>query len=52
MEGTTLNRLFRDWLAQYVAQDAAGDRYDELMDSLGHIRSGGPFTRDETNERG
>jgi len=52
MDGTTLNRLFRDWLEQYVAQDAAGERYDELMGRLGHIRSGGPFTRDEMNERG
>ena len=50
-ERTTLNALFRDWLKRYVQQERAGERFDELMCRLAHVRSGGPYTRDELNER-
>jgi hypothetical protein len=50
---TTLNAAFREWLAQFAASDgeAAAMRYRELMKDLRHIHSGGPYTRDEMNER-
>jgi hypothetical protein len=47
----TLNDAFRDWLQQYVAQGGGGTAVDALMRRLKHIRSGGPFSRDEMNER-
>jgi hypothetical protein len=48
---TSLNAVFRDWLAAYVAEPAAAQRYREVMGRLGHIRSHGPYTREEMNER-
>jgi hypothetical protein len=48
---TTLNQLFRDWLAELAAERPRRDRYEELMRSLSHVRSGGRFTRDEMNAR-
>jgi len=48
---TTLNELFRVWLARYVARPAAADQYEALMARLGHVKAGGKFTREEMNER-
>jgi hypothetical protein len=48
---TTLNQMFRDWLAELTAERPRPDRYEELMRRLEHARSGGPFTRDEMNDR-
>ena len=48
---TTLNRLFRDWLADLTSGRSRGDRYRELMRQLDGARSGGRFTRDEMNAR-
>jgi hypothetical protein len=48
---TTLNQAFRDWLEQYAAQEGQGAAIDALMQRLRHVKSGGPFTRDEMNER-
>lgn len=50
-EKTTLNQLFREWLARYVAQAEAPKRYDALMEKFGHIQAGGTFSREEMNER-
>lgn len=50
-EHTTLNELFRQWLAQYVQQPAAADQYGELMDRLAHVAAGRKFSREEMNER-
>jgi hypothetical protein len=47
----TLNLAFREWLEQYAAQAGAGAAVDALMRRLKHIRSAGPYTRDEMNER-
>lgn len=47
----TLNVAFREWLEQYAAQPGAGAAVDALMRRLKHIRSAGPYTRDEMNER-
>jgi hypothetical protein len=51
LENTSLNELFRGWLARYVAQPGAADRYVKLMEQLRHVQAGDSFTRDEMNER-
>jgi hypothetical protein len=48
---TTLNAAFRDWLAQYAAQSGRGEAFESLMRRLRHVKSSGPYTRDEMNER-
>ncbi len=48
---TTLNELFRAWLAHYVAQPAAADQYEAFMRRLAHVKAGSKFTREEMNER-
>ena len=48
---TTLNVAFREWLQQYATQAGGGAAVDALMRRMKHIRSGGPYTRDEMNER-
>ena len=50
-EKTTLNALFRQWLARYVGQDRAAGEYQALMERLSHVQAGRSFTRDELNER-
>ena len=50
-QNTTLNALFRDWLARFVGTESAGRDYLELMKQLSYARAGGPFSRDELNER-
>jgi hypothetical protein len=47
----TLNAAFREWLEQYAAQAGGGAAVDALMRRLRHVRSAGPFSRDEMNER-
>jgi hypothetical protein len=47
----TLNAAFREWLEQYAAQAGAGAAVDALMRRLKHVRSTGPYSRDEMNER-
>ena len=49
-ENTTLNAAFREWLASYARKEAVR-AHQELMERLKHIDSGGPYTRDEMNER-
>jgi hypothetical protein len=48
---TTLNAAFREWLEQYAAQAGGGAAVDALMRRLRHIKSSGPYSRDEMNER-
>jgi len=48
---TTLNSAFREWLEQYAAQSGGGAAVDALMRRLRHVRSSGPYSRDEMNER-
>ncbi len=48
---TTLNQMFRDWLAEVTAGRPRRQRYEELMLRLGKVRSGGKFSRDEMNAR-
>ena len=47
----SLNAAFREWLEQYAAQAGGGAAVDALMRRLRHVRSSGPYTRDEMNER-
>lgn len=47
----TLNAAFREWLEQYAAQAGEGAAVDALMRRLRHVRSAGPYTRDEMNKR-
>lgn len=49
-EHSTLNERFRQWLAQYVGK-GPGTNYRQVMKSLGHVRAGRKFSRDELNER-
>jgi hypothetical protein len=48
---TTLNALFREWLASYVRRGRCGSEYPELMGRLSYARPGRTFSRDELNER-
>jgi predicted transcriptional regulator len=50
-EERTLNEVFREWLAGYVGREDIGERYDELMRQLSHVRAGRKYTREEMNER-
>lgn len=47
----TLNDAFREWLELYARQAGAGAAVEALMRRLKHVRSDGPYTRDEMNER-
>lgn len=48
---TTLNALFRRWLASYVGQSAAKHDYQNLMTRLSYAEPGRKLSRDEMNER-
>lgn len=48
----TLNDAFREWLIQFIQQAGKAQEFDALMKRLRrHVRSSGPYTRDEMNER-
>lgn len=49
-ENTTLNAAFREWLESYARKRDA-EAFRAVMDSLRHVRSKPPYTRDELNER-
>ena len=48
---TTLNQMFRGWLEEIAKQRDRERNVDELMQRLSYVRSGGPFTREDMNER-
>jgi hypothetical protein len=48
---TTLNAAFREWLAEFTAQQSTMQEYDALMDRLSYFKVDRKFTRDEMNER-
>jgi hypothetical protein len=51
-EHTTLNELFRHWLAEYVGHHERLQRYDQVIGALrGKVRVGRKLTRDKMNER-
>ncbi|MFL6442378.1 MAG: hypothetical protein ACJ713_01080 [Candidatus Sulfotelmatobacter sp.] len=47
----TLNAAFREWLEHYASQSGSAAALDALMRRLQHVKSSGPYTRDEMNER-
>ena len=51
-ENTTLNNLFREWLAGYAQlRRLSAEDVQRTAASAGHFRAGRRFTRDERNER-
>ena len=48
---TTLNQLFREWLEDLAARDQRRAKISRLMDQMDEYDAGGPYTRDEMNER-
>lgn len=54
-QSRTLNEAFREWLEDYVRQDASAEQrlkeFDELMERLRYVNPGRKFTREEMNER-
>lgn len=49
-ENRTLNDAFRDWLATYAGHSGRTS-LDDILTRWSHIKTNGPFTRDELNER-
>jgi len=47
----SLNDEFRSWLRSFVSDPGGEDEYAALLAGLSHIQSGGPFTREQANER-
>ena len=50
-ERSTLNELFRAWLARYANRGRGRDDLEDLYRRLGEVEAGRSFTRDEMNER-
>ena len=50
-ENTSLNAIFRQWLARYIAQESAEIDYTALMERLSYVQSAGHFSWDKLNER-
>lgn len=50
-EGTSLNKLFRSWIASYVSSGSSKQDYLDLMSRLDQVRPGKTFNREELNER-
>ena len=50
-EHKTLNAAFREWLEFYTRRQGDVATHRALMERLKHIDAGGPYTRDEMNER-
>jgi hypothetical protein len=48
---STLNQLFREWLAELAGRRGRDEQVSELMQRLEYVRSGGPFSREEMNDR-
>lgn len=48
---TTLNALFREWLEEIARRDQRRKRAAEIIERMAQYDSGGPFTREEMNER-
>jgi len=47
-----LNEAIREWLVQFTQQAGRAEEYDALMKRLRRtVRTNGPYTRDEMNER-
>ena len=49
---TTLNQLFRDWLAEVVGQKQREQSLEQIWKKTAYAESGGRFNREEMNARG
>jgi hypothetical protein len=51
-ERTTLNNLFREWLARYAGEPRlTAEQIRQTVATGAHFRAGRRFTREERNER-
>ena len=50
-EGTSLNKLFRSWIASYVSSGSSKQDYLDPMSRLGQARPGKTFNLEELNEQ-
>jgi hypothetical protein len=51
-EHTTLNSLFREWLARYAGEPRmTAEQIRQVVAAADHFRAGRRFTREERNER-
>lgn len=48
---TTLNVLFREWLADLAQRDARREQVDAVFEEMTAYNAGGKFTREAMNER-
>lgn len=48
---STLNQLFREWLVEVAGRHTRDEQVAQLMKRLDYVRTGGPFSREEMNER-
>jgi len=48
---STLNQLFREWLTELAGRHTRDEEVARLMQRLDYVRAGGPFSREEMNER-
>jgi hypothetical protein len=48
---TTLNQLFRDWLAEYAERKVTREEIQAALDKCSYFRVGKMPTRDEMHER-
>jgi hypothetical protein len=48
---TTLNQMFREWLAEIAGRKDQAERLSALMHRLDYVRANGPYNRDQMNER-
>ena len=48
---TTLNQLFRQWLAEGAEQKERSSKIGALLDRLDGVDAGGNFSREEINAR-
>jgi hypothetical protein len=47
-EHTTLNNLFREWLARYAGEPRlTAEQIRQTVTAVAHFRAGRPFTREE-----
>lgn len=51
LNNTTLNELIRVWIADYAAGTERLSNIERAFETLGHLRAGRKFTREEMNER-
>jgi hypothetical protein len=50
-EDKTLYAAFREWLGTHTRRKGDVEAFRAVMERLKHIDAGGPYTRDEMNER-